>query len=62
MGLNFRKRLKVHPGVALNVSKTGLSLSLSIPGLSGVTYSLPLFKFASLLRKNEETKQSDEGK
>lgn len=31
---NFRKRIKLLPGVRLNVSKSGLSMSAGIPGLS----------------------------
>lgn len=32
MGLNFRKRIKVIPGVYLNISKSGISTSMGVKG------------------------------
>jgi hypothetical protein len=34
MSIRFRKRLKLMPGVYLNISKTGFSLSWGRPGVS----------------------------
>ena len=33
MGFRFRRRIKLFPGVALNVSKSGVSTSVGVPGL-----------------------------
>ena len=38
MGLRFRKRIKVAPGVHLNLSNTGVSTNVGVKGAS-VTYS-----------------------
>lgn len=32
MGFRFRRRLKLFPGVSLNISKTGVSTSVGVPG------------------------------
>jgi hypothetical protein len=32
MGFRFRKSVRLFPGVRLNISKTGLSTSLGVPG------------------------------
>lgn len=34
MGLRFRKSIKIAPGIRLNLSKTGTSMSVGKPGLS----------------------------
>ena len=34
MGLRFRKRLRLMPGVHLNISKSGISTSIGRPGLT----------------------------
>lgn len=33
-GLRFSKRIRLAPGVWLNLSKSGVSISLGVPGLS----------------------------
>lgn len=34
MSLNFRRRVKIAPGINLNLSKSGLSLNLGVPGFN----------------------------
>jgi hypothetical protein len=34
MGLRFRKRIKIAPGVHINLSGSGISFNLGIPGLN----------------------------
>lgn len=34
MGIRFRKRIKILPGVHLNLSRSGVSTSLGVPGAS----------------------------
>lgn len=69
--IRFHKRFKILPGVYLNISKTGISLSLGIPGLTtnlstkrGVSYSVGMpgtglsmrGKAKDLLKKTPKTK------
>lgn len=76
MGFRFRKRIKIAPGLALNISKTGVSATLGKPGASvnigkkGVSGTVGLLgtglsyhkKIAGLSRKkNENIAQSATG-